>query len=195
MAEGSLFPAFVKFDYHTAYGVHSAIVPTRAWNPVPLVPLNVLGSYENWSSLPCDGEEMIEGLATVLAEFLPATGGYDVATVYTKDSPTAPARPRASKAIAIVGSNASTAWSKAVQQTFVFRDTEFNIAKLVILDVPTASFNPLSDISGSPEALAVVGAFTSSSWAWQSRKEFRPSTFVRLTYTLNEKLRQEYNMD
>jgi len=194
MAENSLYPGFIKFDYHSVYGAHSQIVPTTAWNSVPLVPGNALGSYTNWSSAPCDGELMAIDLATALNAFLPATGGYDTATVYTLDTETSPARPRATLALGLTGTNVSTAWSKAASQTFVARDSEFSLGKIVQLDVPTASFDPLVDLSGSAPAQEVFDTWSALGWAWATRNGLRPESFVRLVYDLNDKLRREYDM-
>lgn len=194
MAENSLFPAFIKFDYHSAYSPHSQIVPTRAWNPVPLVPGNALGSYINWTGVDCDGELMAIDLATALAKFLPATGAYDTATVYTLDSETSPARPRATLALGIAGTNAATAWAKATSQTYIARDAEFYLGKLIIFDAPTASFDPLSDLSGSADAQDVYDTWSAQGWAWATRKGLRVENFVRVVYDLNDKLRREYGM-
>lgn len=194
MAENSLFPAYVQFQYHSIHGVHSQIVPTREWNNVPLVPGNALGSYTNWSEAPCDGELMVIDLATALAEFLLPTGAYDTATVYTLESETAPPRPRATLALAIAGTSAGTFSAKATSQTFIARDSEFGLGKLVQYDIPVGDFNPLSDLSGSAEAQDIFDTWSAPGWAWATRNGLRPENFVRIVYDLNDKLRREYGM-
>jgi len=196
MTVHSYFPGYVKIDYHSAYGAHTKIICTREWTNVPIVPGNALGSYQNWATLPCDGEEMVLDLVNAEAEFHLASTIFDIATVYTMDSETSPAIPRASMALGIPGTSVATTWAKAVQQQLILRDTAYNMAKYIMLDVPIgSSWNSQSDISGSPEMLALVGALTSSSWAWSSKANNQIVTFQKVTYKLNDKLRQEYGMD
>lgn len=195
MAVHSLFPAYVLFNYHSAWGAHTQIVPTKEWFEAPLVPGNVLGNYQNWSSVPCDGEEMIDELVLRLSAFNVAGTIYDTATIYTKASETAPAIPRATKALGVAGTLVSTNWSKAVMQTFIMRDTAYNLFKLVQLDAPIGSgWDAVSNISGSAAALALTGAVSALGWAWASRAGLRPANFQKITYKLNDKLREEYGM-
>lgn len=196
MAENALWPGYVLLRYHSAYGAHVQIVPTREWSATPLVPLNELGSYTNWSGFPCDGQEMVEDLVDTLSAFNPATVIYDTATVYTLDTPESPAIPRATLAMGTVGTNAVPGWTKAVQRVWVLRDTEWSIVKLYQLDTSSNNnWDALSNIAGNAPALAVVGAITSLSWAWASRNGERPANFTKVTLKLNDKLRREYGMD
>jgi hypothetical protein len=194
MAENSQFPGFIKFNYHSAFGAHTQEICTREWNPVPLVPGNALGSYTNWLGVPCDGQVMVLEYVSKWKPFRLPSSVVDIATVYTMDTETSPPRPRASLAIGDVGSSASTDWSKATQLNYSFRDTEYSIFRLVHLDIPTGDFNPLTDISGSPATIALVGVFTSDAWAWSSRNGQKPQTFLKVVYDLNDKLRKEYGM-
>lgn len=196
MAENRLFPAYVRLSYHSAQGAHEQLVPTRAWSPTPLVPLNLGGSYTNWSGFPCDGQTMVEELVGNMSPFNPASTVYDTATIYTLDTPESPAIPRASWSLAIVGSNATPGWSKATQRAWIFRDSEWQICKLYQLDTATDdNWDATTDITGIAPALALTGSFTSVSWAWASRNGERPTTFMKALVKLNDKLRREYNMD
>jgi len=195
MTVHALFPAFLDVAYHSPWGTHHALIPTKEWNAVPLVPLNVLGSYENWSGVPCDGEEMVDEYVDRFLAFMNANVLVDTVTVYTVDTPTSPAIPRAIKAYGQAGVSVSTAWAKAVQKTWTMRDTAFNIVKAVMLDVPSAGgFDKVTNISGSPEALAFFGALSAPGWAFSSRAGFRPATLQSLTTDINDKLRKEYGM-
>lgn len=196
MAENRLFPAYVLLKYHSANGAHDQIIPTREWSPTPLVPLADLGSYLNWGGVPCDGEAMVTDMVNVLSAFNPPTTIYDSATVYTLDTPESPAIPRASHGYAVAGTMASPGWIKATQRAWIFRDTEWSIAKIYQLDTGTDNnWNATTDITGNAPALAVVGAFTNVNWAWASRNGERPVTFMKATLKLNDKLRREYGMD
>ena len=196
MAVNRLWPGYVLLGYHSANGVHDQIIPTREWSATPLVPLNALGSYTNWSGFPCDGQEMVEDMVSVLSAFNPASTIYDSAVIYTLDTPESPAIPRASMGLAVAGSSATPGWTKATQRAWIFRDTEWQIAKIYQLDTGTDNnWNATTDITGIAPAIAVVGAFTSLSWAWSSRNGERPVTFMKATVKLNDKLRREYGMD
>jgi len=193
----SLDPAYAVVAYHSDKGAHTETVPTRAWNAVPLVPGNVLGSYTNWLGLPCDGEEMFDELVDKLKVFKKTTSAIDSVTIYTKDSPTAPSIPRASKAYGVAGTNAATTWYQASESVWMMRDSAYNVFKIVLLDdpLPAGGFTPLTTLSGSADAEALVGVFTSDSWAFQSRANLKPTTFQKITYNLNKKLREDYNLN
>jgi len=194
MAEGSLSPAYVVLNYHSAYGTHKATIPTKEWFPTSIT--GDLGSYENWDGLPVDAEEMITAYCTAVMEFYPSTAGFDTAEIWTKADATSPAYPRKTKNLAIVGTNAAAVWSKAVQHQWIFRGADFSIMKLVMLDVLQQSgWDALTDISGSPDALAVYDEITGGGNAWSTRKNAQPITFMKITYKLNDKLRSEYEMD
>lgn len=195
MAVNSLFPAFIKLAYHSAYGAHSGLLAVREWSSTPLVPLNALGSFTNWAGFPCDGQEMVEDLTAALAAWNPATVVYDSATLYTMDSETAPAIPRAVLPLAVVGTNGTPGWSKATMRTWFFRDEEWSPVKIVQMDGASANnFDPTTDITGNVPAETLVGAFTSTSWAWASRNGLRPKTFHKTIVDLNDKSRAEYGM-
>lgn len=195
MAVNLLWPAYVRLAYHSTYGAHEQIVATREWSPTPLVPLNVLGSYTNWAGVPCDGEEMIQDLVDAMSAFNPATTVYDTAVIYTLATPESPAIPRASKNLATVGTQATPGWTKATQRAWIFRDTEWQIAKLYQLDTGTTNnWDPTTSLTGNVPAQTLVGAYTSLNWAWASRNGERPNTFMKATIKLNDKLRKEYNM-
>ena len=196
MAEHSPAPASLVIRGHSPYGSHVATFWTREWNPVPLVPGNVLGSYTNWLSLPVDGEEMADELVEKLAPFYHATYSIDSAQVVTYDPLDPFAIPRAIKAYGSPGTETDPGLDKATQILFMMRDTDYNMAKIMLLDaVISGDFNPLSDISGSSESLALVGVFTSDAWAFTSKADLKISTFQKVTYKHNDALRKKYDMD
>ncbi len=196
MAENALFPAYIQFVYHSLLGLHTRIIPTREWNSVPLVPGGALGSYTNWLGFPADGEEMVDEMVEKLAAFAIPSQVIDTATVFTLDTPESPARPRATKSYGTPGTSVNTDFWQAREQTFIFRDTEFAIAKLVLLDCPwNNSGFPLFDISGSTPATDLTGALMSTAWAWASRNGEQVNSFVKITYNINQKLRDEYRMN
>jgi hypothetical protein len=193
MAVHDLFPGYGDVRYHSSFGVHHKIVPTRAWYPTPLIPLNVLGQYNNWGEIGCDGEAMWDEFVAQERKWYPATCTIDSVTVYTIAEPGAPAIPRATKSYGLAGTFADPGWSKAVQRTWVMRDTEFLIVKSVMLDCASGdSFDRVVNISGSTESLDYVGMWTSPSWAFSSRAGNRPNSFQSVVTGINDKLSKEY---
>jgi len=196
MTEHSPAPACFVVRGHSPYGSHTASYWTKEWNPVPLVPGNLLGSYTNWLSLPVDGEEMADELVAKLAPFYHATYTIDSVQVVTYDPADPLAIPRAIKAYGAPGTEVDAGLDKATQILFMLRDTAYNMAKIMLLDaVISGNFNPLSDISGSAESLALVGVFTSDAWAFTSKADLKIASFQKVTYKHNDALRKRYDMD
>ena len=196
MPEHSPSPAALVIRGHSPYGAHTSYYWTKEWNPVPLVPGNLLGSYTNWLSLPVDGEEMADELVSKLAPFYHATYTIDSAQVVTID-PLDPIQiPRAIKAYGTPGTEVDAGLDKATQIMFMLRDTAYNMAKVMLLDcVISGNFLPLTDISGSAESVALVGVFTSDAWAFTSKADLKIASFQKVTYKHNDALRKKYDMD
>src|SRR4029453_3147411 len=194
MTEGTLAPAYIEMNYHSAYGTHKALIGTKEWFPTDIT--GNLGSYENWNTVPIDAETMIRAYATEMMKFYPATAGVDTCVVWTKDTPTSPARPRKAVNINVVGIHAADSWSKAAMTQWIFRGEDYSLQKYVWLDALSGdSWDSLNVINpGDPgEAFALL--ITDSDQAFMTRKDSRPSTFIKITYKLNDALRHEYGMD
>jgi hypothetical protein len=95
-----------------------------------------------------------------------------------------------------VGSAPTPGWYKAVQKTFTFRTNEFGTSKLVLLDA--ASFNTFNKqttlSSGGPEDLLRDYLGSADGWLL-GRDGGKPTTFLQIAVTLNEKLRRSYRMN
>lgn len=193
MTEYTKFPAYIDIEYHSPYGVHHMQLKTREWNPASLT--GSLGSYLDWNDNPTDAEAMIDYLVTRLKPFFLATTNFDVATIYTLDAVGAPAIPRAGKTLDEAGTSVSTTQAKAAQHTLTFRDTGWNVSRLVFLDAPvSAGFEPISDVTGVTAMENLIAAWTSSDLAFASMADLRPATFRKVVYTLNDTLRRKYGM-
>lgn len=189
----SLFPAFVVLEYHSAFGHHKMTIPTKVYTP-PDVTFSA-GSFLAWNSSQRDADEMINDLVELMAVFWKTDTTFDSYTIYTMDDPDAAPQPQYAAALGIPGSNSSTSWSKAVQTTFSFRTDLFGQFKLVFLDAPSGNlFDRIDTFSTSPEAIAIRDELADSANAWSARDNGKPVTLVQIAYTLNEKLRREYNM-
>lgn len=188
-----LYPAYFLIDYHSTFGAHKAIIPTRAWNPVSIT--GILGSYEGWDTTPVDAEVMIDSFVTDLLPFHHTTTEFDAVTIYTIAAPGDPAIPRTGKALTDTGSSTSTLQRKAVTQTWVFRDTGWNIFKLVLMDTPIGiDFDKVTDLTSNVPAQNLRDIVINPSNAFQSRANLRPDQFRNIVYDLNDKLRKVYGM-
>jgi hypothetical protein len=189
----SLFPAFVRMFYHTAFGQHVQTVPTLAWNPG--LGTNGAGGYFNWDDDPVDAVDMVTALATELADFQPSTGIYDSAVIYTMFDEFSTPVPQAAFDLALAGT-AVTADVPASQTTITVRTSAFGIAKLEWFDAtPSTDFLPLRALPGSGQPLDLFNVWTDTAWAWAGRDGFRPATFMQVSYTLSEALRKQYRLN
>ena len=193
MSEGSLFPAYYFVRLHSIFAPHTMTIPTRAWNP--LAGTNGFGGFQACDSSDADADDMINALVTKLSFLQSSEIVYDDWTIFTKADKDAPAIPRATNSFtAQLGQDGTPGYFRGVQFTYTFFDTEFNKSKLVILDA--SSNNDFtkrhSYAEMSADEKAVVDVFTLDSWAFQSRKGFRPATVLSLTKTINDSLRREY---
>lgn len=188
----SLYPAFVKIDYHSAQGAHVMIIPTLEWHANDIL---VAGEFESWNAGLVDADDKINDLVDLFLPFFLATTTFDFYTIYTMASPTAAAQPVAAASLAKVGTSVSTTWAKAVQKTLIMRTTDFGIMKLVFLDCPSGNnFDPVNAYGVDPATTAIINELKNEDSPWSARDNGRPNTLIKQTTTLNEKLRKEYNM-
>jgi len=188
MAEHSLYPAFVVFDYQSAYGFHKMTIPTREY-----VVGSGAGEFLNWNEVAVAADDMVEALAAKLKVMYKDTANFALATVYTKETPEALPLPRVSIELTAVGTSTDTSSDKATQRTYTFRSLDFNHFKLVLLDTPISSFERVvSGFSSAENDIFTI--LTLEDWAWQARDGARIETTISLTCCLNKRLRREYRM-
>lgn len=193
MAPNSLSPASVVIDYSSLFAPHKMTIPTREWFPVNITGL--LGSFSNWSSISVDGQDMVEALINKLKPFVPPTTTFTGATVYTMATAGAPNIPRATVALAVVGTYAGSTPFKARSATFMGKTTANGDAKLVLLDAPTSpTFDPSLPIDFSADALALFVEWADPANAWSGRDDAKVNTGRKVTYDLNDKLQKQYKM-
>jgi hypothetical protein len=193
MAPNSLYPAYVLLQYHSAFGTHFMTLPTNAWNDEPVA--GGAGTFDSWTSGSRDADAMINDLVDLFVPFFKADTSFDLYSIFTLENAEATPRPRATKQLTQVGTNATTTWSKAVETTFMFRTDLFGIRRLTFLDAPSGGvFDKISTFDTSPEAIAIRDELADESNAWSARDNGRPVVLTQITYTLNEKLRKEYGM-
>lgn len=187
----SLYPSFVQIAYHSVYAPHIATIPTLQWTPD-----SGYGLFETHAGSTIAADDMVEQLIDVLLPFYPSTVGFDSFTIFTMDTPTSPAIPRAFKTSAEVGSNGTPGNTKAVQGTWTFKTELGGISKIVLLDVGNNnSFEKVTQATVGVAGQAFIDEFTSDANGWAGRDGGQPVFFLQLAYTLNEKLRRNYYMD
>lgn len=194
MTANSLYPSYVKIDYHSIWGTHVMTVPCKQWSGVTSP--GGKGQFDSWSGSPKDADDMIKDYVDLLAPFWLASSSFDMYTIYNMSAPDATPDPVAANSLGVAGTSVSVYWAKAVQTTFTIRTDGFGIMRVVMLDAPNPnSFDRIASFSASPEALALVAALANSANGWAGRDGTKPGTLSQIAYTLNEKLRREYNMN
>lgn len=191
---GSLYPAFIRLQYASPYGVHTMTIPMRSWN---VDPLNVApnGLFTDWDGIPRDAFTMIDDFTDLLLPFFLATTTFENFQIFTMTSPTAQAVPVSGGVLNKVGTNVSTSWFKAVEQIYTFRTTVASLAKLVFLDVPTNNnFDRNVTVAPASPLEALLTFYRSTDNAFSARVDGRPDVFLQATANINEKLRKEYRM-
>lgn len=191
----SLYPAYIELEYTTSFGPHSAIFPLR---DTPIFDDDPeLTTVENWDGAQVPLSDMVIELVTALAKYYLAADAFTLYSTWTLLTPESD--PVFNETLRfdppIVGTGTAIGWQKAVQSTHTFRTSLGGIAKVVALDA--GSFNAWDkqvDPTGSADLLAIIAAYTANANAWAGRDGGRPSTFLQLTKTLNEKLRRAYRM-
>jgi len=187
----SLYPSYVQIEYHSAFGVHKMTLPTRQWSSAG----GASGSFEAWDTTARDAADMVDDLITDIKAVYPSSVVFDLATIYNFPDPDEDPVPVRLLVLGDAGTAVSSAWSKAVQQTFTFRTLSNGIFKLVLLDVPTDNnFDRVPVSSFTAPFLAIEAELTSQANAWSGRDNARPNSAIQASATLNEKLRREYRM-
>lgn len=195
MTPHTLWPCSVTFNLTTGFSRHKMTLPLTAWSPVSTG--HPAGTNLAWDDSQADTDDMVVGLVDLLRPFWPSTATFTNYTIYTYDSVNAPARPRISIPI-VSGAGTGGATIPAAQATFNFKSAGFFPFKLVMLDARVSStFAPLETLvsPANDDEIAIVNWLTADTNAFSARDNTQITTFERVTYTLNEKLRKSYRLD
>lgn len=189
----SRYPGFVEIVSHSPYGVHTQEICHHGWDYSGGTPPG--GVFNTWNGGTQDAVTMVEDLISVLIPFYLPSYNFDMYTVYTMADPDADPTPVWSDSLNNPGSSVNTNQAKAVQTTFSFGTEAFGQAKLIMLDAPTGTdFEKVLSFAASPEAIAILDMLKDPDRGWQARDGSRITILKQISYTLNEKLRREYNM-
>lgn len=194
MTPFSLYPAFVRIFYTTAYAPHTMTIPVLDWNPVSVG--HPSGTFLNHNAVQIDAEDMIDDLVTQLKAIWLPTTTINEAIIYTMAAAVAPAIPQVTYEIGVVGTNTNTGWAEAVQLTFTLRTSLFHKMKLVMLDVPSDNdFNKYtSEGALNAEFVDILTALKADGNGWCGRDRGKPVTFVSMIFDLNDGLRERYRL-
>lgn len=193
MAENALSPAFVKINYQTAFGSHSQTIPTV---PYILPDIgNISGQFDlRGAALSTPAGDAIEEFVNLEKVYFPASTTFIDYTIFTQADATSVATPRYSAPLGIVGTAGVPIWTKATQATLTFRTEEFGLFKLVWLDFAADTFDRIASLAGRAGLAAIVN-YVTADVSWMSgRDDARPTTWLQMSTTLNERLRRAYGM-
>lgn len=187
-------PSYTVWKYHSNFAQHSMTICTRQWDSA--LGDNGHGGFHGWALGTIDAQDMYDAMIAVLLPFFPVTVQIDqiltynvndfgsenvIADIYVPED--------------AIGTADPPGWYKAVSTTLNMFDSEFHDFKIVMLD--SASHNnfdrePPGSLSAAGVALAANAALGTN--AWSSRWGKQPTTVRGITRTLNDALRQQYDM-
>lgn len=183
-------PYWVEILYHSPYAPHVQTIPTLAWTPDA-----GYGLFATHDGGTIAADDMIEEFVEAQAPFYTAAVIFDSYTIFYQPTPDVPSIPLSGKVLTTVGTNASTAFFKAKQATWTFKDTAGELVRYVQLDMQNGGgFDRVTSVGIAPEAQAFIDLVTNPDYGYASRAGNRPSYFRQVAYTMNEKLRRQYHM-
>lgn len=186
----SLFPASVQINYHGLLAPHSMMIPTKVWNPGA-----GSGTFDTWLGGTVSAATMVNDLVTLMLPFFDAGTVFDNFTIFEYADEDSPGSPVYSAAFSgKVGTDTSSSWSSAVETMIIARTDGFGLAKLVLLDsVSDNDFTP--HIVPNTRETNLIAEWFDQTNGWSGRDNTRPTTFLKATLNLNQKLRKEYRYD
>lgn len=194
MGNNTLYPAFVRVNYTTPYGVHSMSIPS-----VGAVP--DAGALSGWlfdlrgAAISIDVDVSVNDFIDLLPSWFKTGVKFTDYTLFTVNAPGDPGLPRLSRPLTQVGTNTASGWDKATQLTFTWRTEDFGLFKLVLLDYNSGGdFSKTVDPTLYPNLNALNNYVTSTNSWLSGRDGARPTTFLQGSSTLNEKLRRSYKL-
>jgi hypothetical protein len=188
MTQYSLYPAFVKINYHTAFRNSTMTIPLVEWSDAPDV--GGAGSVPQWDSGMIDTDEMINNFVDTLNNIIPDTTVFDDYVIFKYDDPDGLPHPVAGKAIGTTGLLSDDA-VRACTGTFNFRTTGFHPFKIVIVDtVPSAGFVTIHPGSFSSDQQDFIDFLLGNDHGFAGRDGLQPYQCISLTFNINDKLKR-----
>ena len=170
-------------------------LPLTPWSPVSGG--HISGTNTDYTDTQVDTDDWIQAFVALIKVKFATTTTFINYTVYTYDEITSPARPKVSQTIGVVGTNGG-AIIPASQATYNFKTAGFFPFKLVFLDTEvSAVFLPKVALvsPADDEEIAIRDYILDDNAIVGGRDNTRVANLVKITYTLNEKLRASYDID
>jgi hypothetical protein len=187
----SLAPGFIVINEHSEFGLHKRVLPTRVWTGLT----GSSGTYVPWGGGTISDHDMVFSFVTKIKEVMVTTYHFDDYTVYTQADENSPPLPRFTEIIDIAGLLTAADAVPASQGTMTFRTAAFGKFKLTLLDaIPSGDFLPQRPGDFTTDQSNLALEIESDANAWQARDGSQITTLLRLTWTLNEKLRKAYRL-
>ena len=192
MTVHTLKPSYQEWRYHSAFGAHKMILPTREWSPVGGI--SGFGSYTSWDTNLRDAGDMIDDFVDLLLPKFPSTVVFDSWQIWNFDEDADFFIPVAGDAFTSkVGTDGTAAYSQAVQSVMTMFDTAFNTCKIVLLDMNSRNnFNRRTAATVDADEQAYFDAFSDVGNAWASRAGFRPASIRSVSLGINDELKKQY---
>lgn len=194
MTPFSLYPAFVRIFYRTAFAPHTQTIPVYGWSPISGG--HVAGTFLGADAAQHDAATYLSDYGDLIAHLWPATTTIGEAIIYTMAAPTGEAIPVASHDLANTGDNINPGWAEAVQLTFVMRTALLHKMKLEYLDVPSDNdFNKYTSTVGLSSAYTdILDYVMDPAGCFCGRDRGQPVSFVSMIHDLNDGLRERYRL-
>jgi hypothetical protein len=170
-------------------------IPLRAWSPISGG--HPQGTNLDWTDAQSDTDVFMQEFADLLQPFFDDDCVFSDYTIYTYSDVNAPARPVASASLAgFVGTADATI--PATQANWMFKTSEFGTFKLSLLDTKvSAAFGPLLTMTSPTydDEIALRDFILDDTSIFQGRDNKQVVSWKKISYSLNDKLRQEYKLD
>jgi hypothetical protein len=192
MTVHTLKPSYIEFKYHSLFGAHKMILPTRQWSSAGGI--SGFGSFTSWDDDIRDVGDMVDDFVDVLLPKFISTVTFDNWLVWDFNVDADFFIPVAGDAFtAKVGTDDDSGYTQAVQSVMTMFDTEFNTCKIVLLDMSSRNnFNRRTAATVDADEQAYFDAFSDTANAWASRAGFRPATIRSVSLGINDELKKQY---
>jgi hypothetical protein len=183
-------PYWVEIAYRSNYGAHNQTIPTLEWQAD-----GGFGLFDTHAGGTIAADDMIEEFVDAQCPFYHSHVVFESYTIFYQPDEDTPSIPVSGKVLTQIGTAVGTAWDKAVQATWTFKDTAGQLVRYVQLDMNSGNvYNRVTAAGIAAEGQAFIDLVTAMDHGYASRAGNRPAYFRQVAYTLSEKLRAQYGM-
>lgn len=192
MSHYSLFPASLRINYQSEFGIHSMTIPTAKF----AFDSGVYKFLKEDLTFIGQVDTLVTAYVNAIKSWFYTGVTFIDFQAFTYDTPTSAALPLFSANLGIAGTAVAgtNVQRKATQATWTWRTNESGIFKLVFLDTSLGSFEKITNAANA--SVAPIHAIVAGANTWmRGRDGGLPVTFLQVAFTLNEKLRKAYRMN